>query len=70
MRKFSLLVAAFCLVPAGGVAAQQRPRTKTYKIGAILARRPASYGTVMIRDQAGRRVINAKGGVNGIPLRR
>ncbi len=73
MRKFSLLVAAFsALVLAGNVAAQQPPKDpKTYKIGAILAMsgQASFYGTVMSQGiKQAVDEINAKGGVNGIPL--
>ena len=73
MRKFSLLVAAFStLVLAGDVAAQQPAKDpKTYRIGAILAMsgQASFYGTVMSQGiKQAVDEINAKGGVNGIPL--
>jgi branched-chain amino acid transport system substrate-binding protein len=73
MRKFSRPVAAlFALVLAGSVAAQQPAKDpKTYRIGAILAMsgQASFYGTVMSQGiKQAVDEINAKGGVNGIPL--
>jgi branched-chain amino acid transport system substrate-binding protein len=73
MRKFSRPVAAlFALVLAGSVAAQQPAKDpKTYRIGAILAMsgQASFYGTVMSQGiKQAVEEINAKGGVNGIPL--
>lgn len=73
MRKFSRTVAAlFALVLAGSVAAQQPAKDpKTYRIGAILAMsgQASFYGTVMSQGiKQAVDEINAKGGVNGIPL--
>jgi len=73
MRKFSRPFAAFAaLALAGAVAAQQPPKDpKVYKIGAILAMSGGAsfYGTVMSQGiKQAVDEINAKGGVNGIPL--
>jgi branched-chain amino acid transport system substrate-binding protein len=73
MRKFSRPFAAFAaLALAGAVAAQQPPKDpKVYKIGAILAMSGGAsfYGTVMSQGiKQAVEEINAKGGVNGIPL--
>ncbi|HSD55220.1 MAG TPA: ABC transporter substrate-binding protein [Burkholderiales bacterium] len=74
MRKFSLFVAAFSALVLAGAAAAQQPAPKdpkVYKIGAILAMsgQASFYGTVMSQGiKQAVEEINAKGGVNGIPL--
>ncbi len=68
----NLLAGAVALVLAGAVAAQQPPKDpKVYKIGAILAMsgQASWYGGVMSQGiKQAVEEINAKGGVNGIPL--
>src|SRR5260370_29569411 len=70
MRKLWLSIGALAL--AGGVVAQSAAGDpKVYKIGAILAMsgQASWYGTVMSQGiKQAVEEINAKGGVNGIPL--
>jgi branched-chain amino acid transport system substrate-binding protein len=72
MNRLSLTVAAFAAFAfAAPVAAQQAKDPKVYKIGAILAMSGGAsfYGTVMSQGiKQAVDEINAKGGVNGIPL--
>ena len=72
MRRLPLSVAALAaLAFAGAVLAQQPKDPKVYKIGAILAMsgQASFYGTVMSQGiKQAVDEINAKGGVNGIPL--
>jgi branched-chain amino acid transport system substrate-binding protein len=69
MRKLTLLLVAAAF--AGTAAAQPAKDPKVYKIGAILAMsgQASWYGTVMSQGiKQAVEEINAKGGVNGIPL--
>ena len=73
MRRLPLTVAALAVfVFAGAVSAQQAAKDpKVYRIGAILAMSGGAsfYGTVMSQGiKQAVEEINAKGGVNGIPL--
>ncbi|MGA0795088.1 MAG: ABC transporter substrate-binding protein [Quisquiliibacterium sp.] len=71
-RRFTLCVAAIAVASVfGSASAQQSSDPKTYKIGAILAMSGGAsfYGTVMSQGiKQAIDEINAKGGVNGIPL--
>lgn len=71
-RRISLSIAAIAAASAMGLAhAQQANDPKTYKIGALFAMSGGAsyYGTVMSQGmKLAIEEINAKGGVNGIPL--
>jgi branched-chain amino acid transport system substrate-binding protein len=72
MRKLQIAALAFVLAAASGTVFSQAAKDpKAYKIGAILAMSGQSsfYGTVMSQGiKQAVDEINAKGGVNGIPL--
>src|SRR2546426_6330378 len=71
MRRLSFAAVLVAVAWAGASYGQAAKDPKTYKIGAILAMsgQASFYGTVMSQGiKQAVEEINAKGGVNGIPL--